>query len=91
MYRCSLLDIWGAVLLSLEQLVGRGLEAGLVCVVDWSECPAKLAGELSPRAIRLVLDGLQVNIFLLNKINLMIRIKFWTRDFIYRLFESNGQ
>ena len=60
--RCSLWDVWGAVLLSLEKLSSRGEEAGVVCVLDWSECPARLNGELSHKALKLVLDGLQVRV-----------------------------
>ena len=60
--RCGLADIWGAVLLSLEQLSARGEEAGVVCVVDWSDCPARLNAELSAKSLRLVLDGLQVSV-----------------------------
>ncbi|XP_018008064.1 clavesin-2 [Hyalella azteca] len=57
--KCGLADVWGAVLLSLEKLSARGEEAGLLCVVDWSECPARLNAELNHRALRLVLDGTQ--------------------------------
>ncbi|KAF2346507.1 CRAL/TRIO N-terminal domain, partial [Trinorchestia longiramus] len=57
--KCGLLDVWGAVLLSLEKLSARGEEAGVVCVVDWSECPAKLNSELTHKSLRLVLDGTQ--------------------------------
>uniref|UniRef100_A0A6A7FQP6 Clavesin-2-like n=2 Tax=Hirondellea gigas TaxID=1518452 RepID=A0A6A7FQP6_9CRUS len=57
--KCSLSDVWGAVILTLEKLSARGEEAGVVCVVDWSECPTRLNAQLTPKSLRLVLDGLQ--------------------------------
>lgn len=58
----SLLTIYRALLLSLEKLVDDPVTqlSGLVIIVDWSGFTFRHSSALSPRALKLILDGLQV-------------------------------
>jgi len=58
----SLLTIYRALLLSLEKLVQdqQTQMTGLIVIVDWSGFSLKHTGALSPMALKLILEGLQV-------------------------------
>ncbi|KAK3895294.1 hypothetical protein Pcinc_000986 [Petrolisthes cinctipes] len=53
--------VYQAVLLTLEKLVEDEAvqAAGVVAILDWSNFPARLTTSLSPKLLRLMLDGLQ--------------------------------
>ncbi|XP_042876706.1 clavesin-2-like [Penaeus japonicus] len=53
--------VYQAVLLTLERLVEEeSVQAnGVVAILDWSNFPARLTTSLSPKLLRLMLDGLQ--------------------------------
>lgn len=53
--------VYQAVLLTLERLVEEEAvqAAGVVVILDWSNFPARLTTSLSPKLLRLMLDGLQ--------------------------------
>ncbi|XP_047499808.1 clavesin-2-like [Penaeus chinensis] len=53
--------VYQAVLLTLERLVeDESVQAnGVVAILDWSNFPARLTTSLSPKLLRLMLDGLQ--------------------------------
>lgn len=53
--------VYQAVLLTLERLVeDEAVQAnGVVAILDWSNFPARLTTSLSPKLLRLMLDGLQ--------------------------------
>jgi CRAL/TRIO domain len=60
----SLLTIYRALLLSLEKLIQdqQTQVAGLIVIVDWTGFSLRHTGALSPKALRLILEGLQVQI-----------------------------
>lgn len=53
--------VYQAVLLTLERLVeDEAVQSnGVVAILDWSNFPARLTTSLSPKLLRLMLDGLQ--------------------------------
>lgn len=53
--------VYQAVLLTLERLVeDEAVQVnGVVAIIDWSNFPARLTTSLSPKLLRLMLDGLQ--------------------------------
>lgn len=62
MCRYDVRTVYQAVLLTLEKLVEDEAvqAAGVVAILDWSNFPARLTTSLSPKLLRLMLDGLQV-------------------------------
>ncbi|KAG7173400.1 clavesin-2-like [Homarus americanus] len=59
--RYDVRTVYQAVLLTLERLVEDEAvqAAGVVAILDWSNFPARLTTSLSPKLLRLMLDGLQ--------------------------------
>ncbi|XP_076043986.1 clavesin-2-like isoform X2 [Oratosquilla oratoria] len=57
----DLVAIYQSLLLSLEKLVEEVAvqESGVVVVVDWTHFPLRLSTRLSPKLLRLIVDGLQ--------------------------------
>lgn len=61
--RYDVKTVYQAVLLTLERLVeDEAVQVhGVVAILDWSNFPARLTTSLSPKMLRLMLDGLQVS------------------------------
>lgn len=59
--RYDVRTVYQAVLLTLERLVEDEAvqAAGVVAILDWSNFPARLTTSLTPKLLRLMLDGLQ--------------------------------
>lgn len=64
--RYDVRTVYQAVLLTLERLVEDEAvqAAGVVAILDWSNFPARLTTSLTPKLLRLMLDGLQVSVVL---------------------------
>ena len=60
--RYDVKTIYQAVLISLEHLIEntRAQDTGIIAIVDWTHFPARYATSLSPKTLRVFLEGLQV-------------------------------
>lgn len=62
----SLISVYRAMLLSLEKLLDdkQNQANGFVCIVDWTNFTLRQSSHLNPKILKLMIEGLQVRVFL---------------------------